>query len=179
MEFKPIRSETVFRGRAFNVRQDQVELPDGRQITLDIVDHRDAVTLLPVDVDGNLWFVRQYRHPAGQILLELPAGVMEAGEPSEESARRELREETGMDALNLQKLGVFYLAAGYSTECMHVFLASDLVYAPLPGDVDEFLSIERIPIQDAFRMAQSGQIRDAKSLGALLLALPHLSRSHQ
>ena len=176
MEFKPIKSETVFQGRAFEVRQDQVQLPDGRQITLDIVDHRDAVTLLPVDGEGYLWFIRQYRHPAEQILLELPAGVMEAGEPAEESARRELREETGMDAGELRKLGSFYLAPGYSTECMHVFLASQLLHSPLPGDADEFLSIERIPVQEAFRMAENGQIRDAKSLGALLLARPHLSK---
>lgn len=174
MKFTTIRSESVFRGRAFNVRQDRVELPDGRQATLDIVDHADAVTLLPVDTDGNLWFIRQFRQPTGQVLLELPAGVMEAGEPSELSARRELREETGMDAAVLLKLGSFYLAPGYSTECMHVFLAQKLFPAPLPGDADEFLNIERIPLQDAYSMAEAGRIQDAKTLGALLLARPHL-----
>lgn len=172
MNFKTIRSETVFRGRAFNVRQDLVELPDARQITLDIIDHADAVTLLPIDADDNIWFIRQFRQPAGQILLELPAGVMEAGEPSEASARRELREEIGMDAGVLRKLGSFYLAPGYSTECMHVFLAQQLVPAPLPGDIDEFLNIERIPLRDAYVMAETGRIQDAKTLGALLLARP-------
>lgn len=174
MKFRTIHSETVFRGRAFNVRQDRVELPDGRQVTLDIVDHADAVTLVPVDAGGNIWFIRQFRQPTGQILLELPAGVMEADEPSEESARRELREETGLDCRILRKLGSFYLAPGYTTECMHVFLAQELFPAPLPGDVDEFLNIERIPLQDAFSMAEAGQIQDAKTLGALLLARPHL-----
>jgi ADP-ribose pyrophosphatase len=170
MTFETIDQETVYRGRVFDVRKEHVRLPQGSVVALDIVDHRGAVTLVPVDTEGQILFVRQYRHPAQKYLLELPAGVMESGEPPEISAHRELREETGMAAGKLVKAGEFFLAPGYSTEYMVVFLATELYPAPLPGDVDEFLSVEHIPVQEAYQKAREGEIQDAKSLAALLLA---------
>jgi ADP-ribose pyrophosphatase len=174
MKTKALESKIVYEGRAFDVRQDTVELPDGRTARLDIVAHRGAVTILPVNEYGQIVFIHQFRHAAGEILLELPAGVMEAGEPPEESARREAREEIGMDAGDLRLIGEFFLAPGYSTELMHVYLARDLHPDPLQKDADEFLSLEPISIEQAYDLAQSGQIRDAKSLAALLLARPFL-----
>jgi ADP-ribose pyrophosphatase len=167
MTFETIHSETVYRGRAFDVRQDQVRLPNGQAAQLDIVDHVGAVTLIPMDENGCIWFVRQYRHAAQKELLELPAGTMEPDEVPEVSAQREIREETGMAAQKLKKVGEFFLAPGYSTEYMHVFLATGLTPDPLPGDADEFLSIERIPVKRAYQMAQNGEIQDAKSLVGL------------
>ncbi len=164
------QSHTVFHGKAFDVRQDTVELPDGRSARLDIVAHHSAVTLLPLDEKGQILFVRQYRHAAGETLLELPAGVMEENEAPEESARREVREETGMAAGDLRKLGEFFLAPGYSTELMHLYLAANLRPDPLQADADEFLSVERIPVEQAYILAQTGGIRDAKTLAALFLA---------
>jgi len=171
-----LNSNTVFQGRVFDVRQDRLLLPDGRQILLDIVAHRDAVTILPVDADGWIWFIRQYRHAAGRELLELPAGVAEQGEAPEICAQRELREETGMAADRLEKIGGFFLAPGYSTEYMHVFLATGLNRAPLPGDETEILRVEKIEARRALRLAEQGDLQDSKSLVALFWARPHLQK---
>jgi ADP-ribose pyrophosphatase len=174
MTFETIRSEVRYQGRAFSVRQDQVKLPDGHITELDIVEHVGAVTIIPIDADGNIWFVRQYRHAAGTEILELPAGTLEDGENPDLCALRETREEIGMAPGQLQKLGEFYLAPGYSTEYMHVYLATELSPNPLPGDMDEFLSIESYPAEKAFSKVESGEIKDAKSLAALLLLQLHL-----
>ncbi len=175
MKFEIIQSQRVYQGRAFSVRKDQVRLPDGAKTTLDIVDHSGAVTILPIDADGQIWFVRQYRHAAGIEVLELPAGTLEPGEAPEICAQREIREEIGMAAGNLRKIGTFYLAPGYSTEFMHIFLASDLSPAPLEGDIDEFLSVECFPLAQIRSLIQTGAIADAKTLAAFQLAEPYLA----
>lgn len=179
MNYKTIHSENIYHGRAFSVRRDEIKLPDGNTAHRDIIDHGGAVTILPLDSDGHIWFVRQYRHAAGVEILELPAGMLEEGEPPEMCARRETREEVGMAAGHLLKIGEFYLAPGYSTEYMHVYLATDLFPSPLPGDEDEFLSVESIPIAQVFEMAKTGIFRDAKTLAALLLVQPFLNASEE
>lgn len=170
MSYEVLHSKTVYRGHAFNVRRDEIRLPDGKAARLDIVDHVGAVTLVPVDDQKRVWFVRQYRHPAGEVLLELPAGMVEPGEVPLDCARREIREEIGMAAGRIELIGQYFLAPGYSTEFMHVFLATDLHSNPLESDVDEFLSVEVIPLEEALRMAEDGKIRDAKTLASLMLA---------
>lgn len=174
MTFQLLHSETVYSGRAFDVRRDELRLPDGRQAWFDVVAHSGAVVILPLDDEGNLLFVRQYRHPAGRELLELPAGTLDENETPEECARREIREETGMAAGALLRLGGFYLAPGYSTEYMHVFLARRLAPDPLDADADEFLSVERCSLSTVLEKIERGDIQDAKSLAALLLARSHL-----
>ena len=174
MKFELLKSETTYQGRAFSVRRDHLLTPGGQTVKYDIVQHTGSIALIPVDADGQIHFVRQYRHAAQVDLLELPAGTLEPGEPPAEAAAREIREETGMAAKNLKEIGSFYLAPGYSTELMHVFLATDLVHDPLAPDDDEFLKVEKIPVAEALRMAESGQIQDAKSLAALMLAKPYL-----
>jgi ADP-ribose pyrophosphatase len=174
MPFEVIESQVVFRGRVFKVRKDKIRVTESRVFHLDVVEHRNSVTIVPLDSDGNLWFVRQYRHPVGGNLLELPAGVIEPEESAEECAYREIREETGMAAGNLREIGSFFLAPGYSTEYMYVFLATELDPDPLDADEDEFISIEKIPVEKALRMAKSGQIQDVKSIGSIFLAHPFL-----
>lgn len=176
MPFELIRSEPLFKGRAFAIRRDFVKTPDGRATKFDIVEHGGSVIIIPVDENGNLLFVRQYRHAAGKDLLELPAGTRDGDEPYEACAAREIREETGFAAGKLERVGEFYLAPGYSTEFMAVFLASELSHSPLDADEDEFLQVEKIPLKQAFEMAERGQVPDAKSLAALLLARPHLEK---
>jgi len=176
MSFKTIKSETTYQGRAFNVRRDQVRLPNGNLAEFDIVEHTGAVTIFPVDDQGQVWFVRQYRYAARQELLELPAGTVENGEAPDVCAQREVREEIGMAARQLQKVGEFFLAPGYSTEYMYVYLASDLHPAPLQADPDEFLSIVRIPVSEAYKMAEDGQIRDCKTLTTLFLVRPFIHK---
>jgi 8-oxo-dGTP pyrophosphatase MutT (NUDIX family) len=176
MPFELIRSEILLQGRAFKIRRDHLKTPDGQETKFEIVEHGGSVVVIPVDAEGNMWFVRQYRHAAGSDLLELPAGTRDGDEPFEECAAREIREETGMEAGTLIQVGSFYLAPGYSTEYMGVFLATDLKHNPLDPDADEFLSVEKIPVKQAFDMATRGDMPDAKSLAALLLARPHLEK---
>jgi ADP-ribose pyrophosphatase len=172
--FKLLRSETLLQGRAFKVRRDALSAPDGRETTYDIIEHSGSVVMIPIDSQGNVLFVRQYRHAAGTELLELPAGTLDQNESYEACAAREMREETGMAAGRLTNVGGFFLVPGYSTEYMEVFVAKDLKPDPLPRDADEFLQVERLPLHEALRMAETGQIPDAKSLAALLLARPHM-----
>jgi 8-oxo-dGTP pyrophosphatase MutT (NUDIX family) len=175
MPFELIKSEPLFQGRVFKIRRDYLRTPDGGETKLDIVEHGGSVVIIPLDNEGNILFVRQYRHAAGMDLLELPAGTRNSNEPFEECAAREIREETGMEAGTLKKVGEFYLAPGYSTEFMGVFLATDLKHNPLNADEDEFLELEKIPLRDAISMAERGEMPDAKSLAALLLARPYFN----
>ena len=172
-----IHSELIYKGHAFDVRKDVVRLPGGKTHAFDIIDHRPAVTMIPLNEHRQICFIRQYRHAAGKELLELPAGVLEAGEEPANGAQREMREEVGMSAKRLRKIGEFYLAPGYSTEKMHVFLAEELLPDPLPKDEDEYLSVESIPIPEAYHKVRINQIEDAKSISALLLALPYFVES--
>jgi ADP-ribose pyrophosphatase len=174
--FELLKTETLLQGRAFKIRRDTLKTPDGRETKFDIVEHGGSVVIVPVDSDGNLLFVRQYRHAASMDMLELPAGTRDGDEPFEECAAREIREETGMEAGKLIKVGSFYLAPGYSTEYMGVFLATDLKHNPLEADDDEFLSVEKIPVQEALKMAERGDMPDAKSLAALLMARSYLEK---
>ncbi|MFO7585200.1 MAG: NUDIX hydrolase [Anaerolineales bacterium] len=170
MKFELLKSEILLEGRAFGVRRDHLKTPSGRTAKYDIIEHSGSVVLVPVDAEGSVHFVRQYRHATGTDLLELPAGTLEPGEEPLKCARREIREEIGMAASQLREIGSFYLVPGYSTEYMHVFLATGLQESPLPPDADEYLSVEKIPFVKALEMARNGQLPDAKSLAALLLA---------
>jgi ADP-ribose pyrophosphatase len=174
--FELISSEILMQGRAFKIRRDLLKTPDGGETKFDIIEHGGSVVILPVDADGNILFIRQYRHATGGDLLELPAGTRDGDEPYEECAAREIREETGMEAGMLENLGKFYLAPGYSTELMGVFLATNLKHNPLDPDADEFLSVEKMPVKSAISLAERGELPDAKSLAALLLARPHLEK---
>jgi ADP-ribose pyrophosphatase len=177
MGYETKHSETVYLGKAFDVRRDQILLPDGKETTFDVVVHPGAVTLIPVDSAGRILFVRQYRYAIGEELLELPAGTLDEGEEPEACAHREIREETGMSAGKLEKIGEFFLVPGYSTEYMYIYLASDLKPDPLPGDEDEFITVEAIAMQKIPELISQGILRDAKSLSALFLAEPYLSRN--
>ncbi|MCC6569486.1 MAG: NUDIX hydrolase, partial [Anaerolineales bacterium] len=167
MTFELLRSETLLQGRVFRIRRDTLKTPDGRETKFEIIEHGGSVVIIPVDEHGDMYFVRQYRHAAGIDLLELPAGTRDGDEPYEECAAREIREETGLQAGKLQKVGEFFLAPGYSSEFMEVYLATDLKHNPLEADDDEFLSVEKYPVRQAIEMAERGEMPDAKSLAAL------------
>lgn len=170
MPNKALTSTVRFWGQPFLLRQDEVELKPGRITTLNIVAHPDAVTILPIDADGNVVFIKQYRHATKETLLELPAGALIGQEAPAVAAQRELQEEIGMRAEHLEEIATFFLAPGYSTELMHVFLATGLTPDALPQDEDEV--IEVVPMAGAQVMAQvaAGAVRDAKSLVGVLLA---------
>lgn len=175
MTFELLRSETLLQGRVFRIRRDHLKTPDGRETKFEIIEHGGSVIVIPVDEHGDVYFVRQYRHAAGKYLLELPAGTRDGDEPYRDCAAREIREETGMEAGNLQKVGEFFLAPGYSSEFMEVYLATGLKHNPLEADDDEFLSVEKYPVKQAIEMAERGDMPDAKSLAALLMVKPYLN----
>lgn len=175
MTFKVEKSAVVFNGRVFDVLQEQVRYPDGRLAEVDVVRHAGAVAILPIGPGGQLVFIRQYRHAVGGMLLEIPAGRLEAGEDPETCAQRELQEEIGMRAGWLRPLGAFYPAAGYTDEYLHIFLAGDLLASQLPGDADELIELERLSPSTALAMAARGEIQDAKTLIALFWAQGQLA----
>lgn len=176
MEFKELSSKLLFDGHIFKISRNQYQLPDERQAEYDILTHNGAVTMLPIDEANNVWFVRQFRPAAGRMLLEIPAGTLNPGEDPVHCAQRELREEIGMGAGKLQKIGEFYLAPGYSTEYQYIFLASELTPEQLPADEDEFLFTEKITLPEVYEMVYRGEIVDAKTIAALMLAQPFLSK---
>jgi len=158
-----------FEGHAFNVEVLDVNLPDGRQRQYDLVDHNNSVTIIPLDEDGNLYFVKQYRMGSESMLLELPAGVMDDRESPKDCAAREIREEIGMAAGKLTRLGAIYLAPGYANELNFIYLAEELKEDPLQEDDDEFISIHTYSPGDVQRMIRNGEIKDSKTLAALHL----------
>lgn len=170
-----MNSEPIYTGQIFSVEKIKLTLPDGRARSYDMINIQDAVTILPMDREGNIYFVRQFRIGANKCLLELPAGKIENGEEALKTAEREIREETGMAAGKIQPLGKFYVSPGYSTEYMHTFLATELYAAPLDPDADEFLNLVKIPLEEVKRMITAGELEDSKSLATILLALPYLN----
>ena len=163
-----VKSEEIYRGYAIKVHKDTLRLPDGKEITRDVVAHPGAVVVLAVE-KGELLFVRQYRHAAGESLLELVAGTREPGEEPEGTAAREIQEEAGYKAGKITKLGEFFSAPGFCSELLHLYLAEELTPSRLPGDEDEEIEVERYSVQEALRMATAGEIRDAKTLVGVLL----------
>jgi len=168
-------SERVYDGRIMNVRLDTVELADGRNAQREVVEHAEVVAIVPVDAAGNVVLVRQYRLPAQDVLLEVPAGGVDEGESVDEAAQRELREETGYRAATLERLGGFYVSPGYVTEFIHVFLATDLSEDALDSDEDEEIEVVRMPLKKAVRLIETGGIKDGKSIIGLLLAAKTLA----
>lgn len=166
-----IDSRVVFEGRILTVRVDTVRLPNGRETTREIAEHSPSVCIVPIDDRGNVVLVRQFRKPVERDLLEVPAGGIEEGEVSDEAVQRELQEEIGYTAGKLRHLSSFWLAPGWCTENMHAYLATDLTPSSLQADDDEFISVVRVPLTDAMKLISEGQVQDAKSIAALLLAL--------
>lgn len=165
---KTVESSLVYRGLIVNVRRDKALLPDGRPCEREVVEHGGAVALAALTDSGELLFVRQFRYPYGQTVLELPAGKLEAGEDPLEAGKRELLEETGASAGRYMPLGVYYPSPGYCTEVIHLFAAFGLTFTGASPDEDEFLEIERIPLATAVNQVLAGEIRDGKTQTAVL-----------
>ena len=171
-----ISSRSIFQGRIIHVRVDTVRLQNGRESAREIVEHAPSICVVPVDADGNVLMVRQYRKPADSFLLEVPAGGIEPGEEPEAAARRELQEEIGHAAASLVPLTAFWLAPGWCTEYMYAFLATELTPATLKSDDDEFIDVVRVPLHSVPDEIARGAIEDAKSVASLLLAIRILEK---
>ena len=166
-----VESTTPFQGKLVNVRVDTVRMPNGRLTTREIVEHQPVVCVVPVDSDGNVLLVRQYRKPAESELLEVVAGGVEDGETPEEAALRELQEEVRFTAGSIRHLSSAWVAPGWCTEYMHLYLATDLTPSSLPQDSDENISVVAVPLHTVPNLIASGEIRDLKSIASLLLAM--------
>ena len=167
-------SREAWRGRMLTLNVDTVNLPNGLTVDLEIVRHPGAAAVVPVDKDNHVILVRQVRHATGGWLLEVPAGKLDHGEAPEVCAARELEEEAGVVAGKLVPMGSIWTTPGFSDERIWLYLATDLVQAQQDLDVDEVLTIERLPLKEAVERALSGDIDDAKSVCALLRARHHL-----
>jgi ADP-ribose pyrophosphatase len=174
MEYTTIESEVVFQGKVFNIRVDKVQKIDGQRMRVDVVEHGGAVVIVPLINDSHIRFVDQYRYPTGRRLLELPAGTLDPGEDPEVCAIRECREEIGMSPARLTHLGELFLAPGYSTECIQVFLAQDLSAAPLAQDADEDIIVRQFSISNIREMISKGEFHDSKTLAGLFLTFQYL-----
>jgi len=168
---EPIATRRLYEGIILKLRLDTMRLPSGRQAPREVIEHPGAVVILAIDGEGRVLLVRQYRHPTGRSLLELPAGTRDPGEDARACAERELREETGFRPGRLERLGGFYAAPGYCTEYLEAYLATDLEAAPLGGGDEEGLEVEALPLEEVLALAAAGRLEDAKSLAALLLYL--------
>ena len=167
---KPVSSNRLFEGKIINLRRDEVLLPNGCTATREVVEHPGAVAIVPITKTGQVILVRQFRHPIGQIILEVPAGKLDKNEKPEDCALRELAEETGFVANKLRKLTAMYTTPGFSNEVIHLYLAEELVESDQRPDEDEFIKTEQYTPEQIRQMIKSGEICDAKSLVALCLA---------
>lgn len=165
---KTITSRVLYRGRAVTFRTDEVELPNGRRTTRDVVEHPGAVAIVPVLPDGRIVLVRQYRYAARRDLLEIPAGTLESGEMPLDCARRELREETGYDAEMFEELLRCYVAPGYSDELIHIFVARDLSESHGEMEYDEDIEVELHEPDEAIDMIKRNVIEDSKTINGIL-----------
>lgn len=162
-----LRAQTVYRGRIVNLDLETVRLPNGAQVTLEVVHHSGAAAVVPLFPDGRVVLIFQYRHAAGGYIWEIPAGRLEPGEPPEACAQRELAEEVGYKAGRLEKLGSILTTPGFCDETIHLFLARDLDPCPVNHEADEVLEIHEKTLTEALAMVGRGEIRDAKTLVAL------------
>lgn len=174
MQEKIISTERLYDGRIVKLELHEVELPNGQHSKREVVRHSGAVAVIALDRDGQVLMVRQFRLPAGQVLLEIPAGTLNPGEDLALAAARELQEETGYKPGKLEAMGGLYVAPGYTTEYIHLFLATDLSHAPLSPDADEFVELVRYSMKDALGLIDNGSIIDGKSISGLLRAARHL-----
>ena len=170
---KTLSSQIVYEGRAVKLRVDMVEMPGGRKTTREIVEHGECVAIVPIDAEGNVILVSQFRKAIEKELLEIPAGGIEAGEDPVTTVRRELREETGYLPRKVDRLGGFYSTPGFCTEYLYLYLATDLVPSQLHAEDTENIRLVRVPVSQILTLITSGRICDAKSIAGLLTFLEY------
>ena len=169
-----LKTLTSYHGVIVNVRLDEARLPDGSMAKREVVEHPGGVTVLPLEPNGTVWCVRQYRYPFSRTLLEVSAGKLEPGEAPELAAARELSEETGLTADEMIYLGPCCTSPGFSTEVLHIYLALGLHRGKMHLDPDEFLNVEKYKLSELEKLVMSGEIDDAKTIIAVLKARRYL-----
>jgi len=165
---KIISTETMFKGRVFTVEVSKVELPDGQTSTREIIRHNGGAAIVALDDERNIFLVRQFRIATGQEMLEIPAGKLEAGEDPLVCAKRELEEETGMQAGEIKHLFSMYATPGYCGERLHIYFADNLKSGQIHRDEGEFLHVIKMPFDEAYQMVMDGKFSDAKTISGIL-----------
>lgn len=165
---RTLSSEEVFNGRLLHVFFDEARLPDGTTSTREWIKHPGASAVVPVFENGDVMLVRQFRYPMSQIFYEVPAGKIDPEDNADSTAKRELKEEAGLECQSFEYVGHLYPGIGYSDEIIHLYVAWDITSSQQQVDDDEFLLKERIPFQEAVEMVHSGEISDGKTMVALL-----------
>ena len=164
-----IESEKIYAGKILDFYRDTVRLPNGHTAPRELVRHNGAVAIVPLLDDGRVIVEKQFRYPHDEVIVEIPAGKLDGpNEIPEEAARRELREETGIEAKELIPLGPFYPTAAYSTETIWMYLAKGLTFGEQKLDDDEFLNVETMPLQDLVKDILDGKVPDGKTQAAIL-----------
>jgi len=167
LEEKQLASRTVYEGRLLRVKEDRVQLPDGRQTSREYIVHPGAVVILPLLDNGDVLLERQYRYPLRQEFIEFPAGKIDSGEDVLACGQRELLEETGYTAKEWQYVTTIYPCIGYSDEKLIYYLAKELSYSGHRPDADEFLEIFQVPFRTALDMVRTGEICEVKTVTGL------------
>lgn len=168
LDEKTVKKNYIYNGRIINVRRDDAELPNGNPCIREVVEHPGGVCVAALTENDELLFVRQFRYPYMEVIAELPAGKLEKGEDPFESGKRELEEETGYTAQEYRDLGKFYPTPGYCGEIIHLYAAKNLTETHQSLDEDEFLNVEKIPLNEAVEMILRNEIRDGKTQAAVL-----------
>ena len=168
LEEKTLSSEQKFDGKVVKLFVDQAELENGETVTREVIKHPGGVCILPLDEDNNVIMVRQFRYPHGKVLTEIPAGKLEFGEDPETCGIRELKEETGCTCDSFVYLGKLLPTPAYDTEIIYMYLARGLHGGEQKLDEDEFLEVEKIPLEKAAEMILNNEIDDAKTQIAIL-----------
>jgi ADP-ribose pyrophosphatase len=166
-----LNSKRIFEGKIINLRVDEVKLPNGKITTREVVEHPGGVSVVAVTDEGKLLLVKQYRKPAEEIILEIPAGKLEKGEDPETCAKRELSEETGYEAGYLKHLLTFYTTPGFSNERMYLYFAKDLKKVKIHPDEDEFLEVVEYSPEELWQMILQNMVKDAKTIIGVLYYL--------
>jgi ADP-ribose diphosphatase len=163
-----LSSHRVFTGRIFGLDTCEVRLPNGGRAYREVIRHSGAAAIIAVDSQKRILLVRQYRVASDQVMSEIPAGLLDEEENPEQCAIRELQEETGYRPGRLESLGGFYTAPGYTSEYIHIFLATELVESHLPQDLDEFIEVQAVTVDQALAMIERGDIMDGKTIVGVL-----------
>jgi ADP-ribose pyrophosphatase len=176
-EAKRLARRELWKGSVGCFGEEDIELPNGRRITLAVLQHPGACAIVPLLDDGRVVMVRQYRYAVHKTLWEIPAGKLDPGEPLEQCAHRELEEETGYKATQLISLGSIVMTPGFCDERIHLYLARELRQGTQALEHNELLECVPLPFVEALAMAQSGEIDDAKTAVALMRARRHIAET--
>ncbi len=163
-----IETQHIYSGRLIHLDSHRVQLPDGNESVREIIQHPGAVAIVALDEAQNIYLIRQFRFGADRILYEIPAGILEPDEIPANAAIRELQEEIGYKPTNIKPLGGIFVAPGYTTEYIHLFIATELVPDALERDVDEFIEVVPTPLIHALAMVENGEIVDSKTVVGIL-----------